>query len=258
MKLDSILLWAAVLHGVLAVGCALGFLLEGPRILGDHQMVKPLKFALSLAIFLGTMAYVAPMLSVSSSSRHLLAWLLAVTMVVEMAVISTQALRGTTSHYNEASTFDRAAWRMMLVAVLAATITMAAIAVVATIRPLRGSDGRELSELSALAWRAGLWGFQLAAISGFAMGGRGQHTVGAADGGPGLPGVGWSILHGDLRISHFLALHALQLLPLFAVSLRLAPISESAQRTTLWAAIVAQALVVGWTLLRAFFGRTPW
>jgi hypothetical protein len=220
-------------------------------------MLKPLKFAVSIAIFLATLSLVTPMLSVAPGTRRMIEWVLAGSMLIEMAAILMQALRGTTSHYNLRSGFDRTVLIVMVVAVVAVTVAMAGVAVVATIRPLR-QDGHPLPAVSATAWRVGLWMFQLAAFSGFAMGGRGQHSVGAVDGGPGLPGLNWSVQHGDLRISHFLALHAVQILPLVAAGARTAGLAERERWGAVLTAIAIQGFVIVWTLVRAFSGRTPW
>ena len=70
--------------------------------------------------------------------------------------------------------------------------------------------------------------------------------LGTADGGPGLPFVNWSIIAGDLRIAHFIAIHAIQIVPLFAYILsQMAPIPAVKHRRI---AVAALAIVVS----------TPW
>jgi hypothetical protein len=60
---------------------------------------------------------------------------------------------------------------------------------------------------------------QAAMGAGLGSGIVGAHTVGADDGGPGIPFLGWSTTHGDLRVGHFVGIHAMQLVPLLAVFL---------------------------------------
>jgi hypothetical protein len=84
----------------------------------------------------------------------------------------------------------------------------------------------------------------------------GAHTVGAPDGGPGLAVTGWSREHGDLRVPHFLGLHALQVLPLVALALRRTRTS-SAQRVRLVFTLAGSyAALVGVLLWQALGGHS--
>jgi hypothetical protein len=85
----------------------------------------------------------------------------------------------------------------------------------------------------------------------------GAHTVGAPDGGAGLPLTRWSTDHGDLRVAHCVGMHALQLLPVLLLGLRRlrGTHDDAVERITLVvAAIVALGTFLA-LLLQALNGR---
>ena len=92
-------------------------------------------------------------------------------------------------------------------------------------------------------------------LEGFAMVALNGHAVGVPDGGPGLPLVGWSTTGGDLRIAHFVGMHALQGLPLLAAAL--AAVSRLDEITRVRLVRIAAAAWTGlvvlltWQALRA-------
>jgi hypothetical protein len=82
----------------------------------------------------------------------------------------------------------------------------------------------------------------------------GAHTVGGPDGGPGLPVTGWSTEHGDVRVAHFIGLHALQALALLALALRRWP--EAARVKAAFAGTASYAALFALLLWQALGGRS--
>lgn len=211
-----------------ALGLVFGvlMLLDPRTIEGAPAWLKPLKFAVSTAIYSATLAWVLRFLPdwprLARRAAAVTAWVF----VVEVALIALQAARGTTSHFNTSSLVDGVIFSVMGVGIAAQTL--AAIAVTWALWRQTFAD-------RAMGWALRL-GMTLA-VAGASVGGimtqptaaqlaaaretqqmprAGAHTVGAPDGGPGLPGTGWSLAHGDLRVPHFVGLHAMQALPLVA------------------------------------------
>ncbi len=247
--------WATLAHALLALACLFALLVPAASVMGVHPALKPLKFAISISLFLASMGLLLPALAVPPVFRSALAWLFAATMTVEMIPILVQALRGTTSHFNMGAPLDGAVWNLMIFAIILATLGMVCVAILASVRPLTDSHGAPMTPLLAMAWRAGLWLLLLAPVSGFAMGSQLQHSVGGADGGAGLPLLNWSVLHGDLRVAHFFALHAVQLLPVAAWLLLLGTSRPWVRWGILSVVVLAVATICVGTLLQAFAGR---
>jgi hypothetical protein len=213
-RANAPLAWA----GWLNVGLALLALALLPF---DHRVVtglpvwlKPLKFSLSIVAYAWALAWLLGSLpAAAQGAARRIGWGVAASMVVEQAVIFVQAARGTTSHYNVATALDGALFGLMGVFIVVNTVLAGwAVVLVWRHRP-RGA--------ASYVWgaRLGLLVFWVGSVLGGFMIHNHQHTVGAPDGGPGLPGLGWSTAAGDLRLAHFLGMHALQALPLLGWAL---------------------------------------
>ncbi|MDU0372462.1 hypothetical protein ACFPAF_18830 [Hymenobacter endophyticus] len=208
-RANPVLSVAGWLH-VLLFGVALVLLPLDVRVVtGTPVWLKPLKFSLSVLAYAWTLGWLlAALPPVAQRAVRRISWGVAASMVVEIGCVFLQAARGTTSHYNVASVFDIVVFQLMGVFIAANTVlTLAALYLVWRHRP-QGPAG--------YVWgiRLGLLVFLVGSVLGGVMIGLNRHTVGAPDGGPGLPGLGWSTRAGDLRIAHFLGMHALQALPL--------------------------------------------
>src|SRR5690242_7829794 len=90
---------AALMVAVLA-GAVIGLALDPTVITSAPAWLKPAKFAVSIAIYTVTLAWIFSLLPEWTRTRRVIGWLTAVTMVLEMSIIAGQAARGTTSHFN--------------------------------------------------------------------------------------------------------------------------------------------------------------
>jgi hypothetical protein len=236
---EPILTKAAVAHALLGAALFLPMLLDDRTILGLNPWIKPQKFAFSIALFLGTMAWILSAHSMPRRMRTVIAWTLTLVGVLEVGIIGMQAWRGVLSHYNFSNRLDGGLYAAMGVAILIATLGVA----VGACTPLRDS-----LRGPGLRWgvRCGEVVFLLGCAWGIFMSPRSGHSVGGVDGGPGLAYVNWSTTHGDLRVAHFVLLHGLQALPVlgFAVD-RLLPRVQGRRWLVLAGACVMVAVAAG-------------
>lgn len=181
---------------------------DGRLVTGVNPWIKPMKFAASIAIYVLTIGWLLYELPLEERARRFVNWAVAATLTTEIVLITAQAARGVRSHFNYTSPFDALVFTAMGWAIIVNTIAVAYV----TVKFWKTDAKIPAPYLWGI--RMGLLIFVLASLEGFAMVGQSAHSVGVADGGPGLPVVNWSTKGGDLRVAHFFGMHALQALPL--------------------------------------------
>lgn len=226
----------------LAVWLAAG----APALEGPVTWRKPITFGLSIAVAAWSLAWVIRFLpstpGLTRTSRAVV-WLT----LAELGLIDMQQWRGVASHFNSATTFDLLVFNAMgLIIVLVAII----IGLWTWQLLTRGvADGRPERLLAAragmLLMSAGnvlgvflaVWGSSVQAQTGHV-----PATFGAA---------------GNVKLTHAVALHGMQMLPVLAVVLG-AAIADGRLATRLMRVGVAgYTALLGFVLLQAFTGRAP-
>ena len=208
---SPILSTTAWIHFALMIIFLLLMMVDHRQLLGVNVWNKPFKFAASIFLYLLTFAYLVEYVKHLRIKRFIEVGT-AITMIVEIVLISMQAARGVRSHFNMDSTFDSIIFSFMGVSIAFATIFACVLAGYFSFFP-----PKEIPNYINRAIQFGLWISILGSAIGGYMSAQLQHTVGAPDGGPGLPLLNWSMEYGDMRISHFVGLHALQIIPLLAL-----------------------------------------
>jgi hypothetical protein len=201
------LFWFAVGMAALAavfVGLAV---VDQRTLLGSPLWFKPLKFALSFALYAGALAWMLARLP--EGALHRTGWAIVATSTAEMAILAGQAARGVRSHFNDDDFTGVLLYRIAGVTIVALYLATVAVA-------LRFLRARFDDPATASAVRLGLVVSLVGMAVGFVMAVVDSHAIGVPDGGPGLLLFGWSTTGGDLRIVVYAALVLPQFGPFLA------------------------------------------
>ena len=230
-----------------------------PRLITNAPaFVKPLKFVLSIAVYVTTYLWLLTLIEGRKRWVQIAANVTAAGFLIEIVIITAQAIRGIPSHFNASTPLDGA-----LFSIMGLTITI--VAVFNLLLGIWLIFQRLPDPVIAWGLRLGVLISFVGMIIAFMMtsgptptqraqmeagqmpAAIGAHSVGVEDGGPGLPFVGWSTVGGDLRAAHFIGLHGMQVLPLLSLFLSRRRTLTQRQRITL--TIGAGLAYLGWMAL---------
>jgi hypothetical protein len=220
---------AAATLGVLAVLCVAALIVDQRTLAGAPIWAKPLKFALSGALYFATWSWLVSLLPRFRRTANWLTNFLVLIFAAEYVLLVFQAARGRASHFNNTTPQDALIYQVMGKMIMGLWVATLVLTVLVMFTKLEDRASywavRTGAVLSLVGISLGILMTSPTAqqLAQWRTGGTpdmvGAHTVGLADGGPGLPILGWSTVAGDLRIPHFVGMHALQALPLLAIAL---------------------------------------
>jgi hypothetical protein len=238
---NSVLFWYGVLNFIAAIICIILWNTTSNSVNGINAFIKPLKFFISIGIFVWTIGWYLFYLNMPSKVKayNVMA---VIVFTFESFVITWQAANGRLSHFNIDTVLYSVLFSLMGIAIAILTAWTGYMGYLFFKK-------KEWTLPMTYVWgiRLGILFFVFFAFEGGLMAAAMKHTVGAADGGKGLPLVNWSREHGDLRVAHFLGMHTLQLFPLFGYYI-------AKSNKAIFAFVVIYVGLIGAVLVQAFMG----
>jgi hypothetical protein len=194
---------------ILSIVCIVLTKLTTTQVHGVNAWFKPLKFAISIGFFSWTMAWYCHYLS--NFNTTLFNWTVIILFGFELFYIILQASKGQLSHFNISTTTYSMLYSLMGLAATIVTLYTAYIGLLFFMQSFPN-----LPDYYVWSIRLGIFIFTFFSFEGALMGSRMNHSVGAINDNSNWFIIGWSKTVGDLRVSHFIGMHALQLLPLLS------------------------------------------
>jgi hypothetical protein len=236
----------------------------------DHRLFqgvsvwhKPWKFQFSTVLYWWSLAWFISYFGTTeqfSLSRRFIVWMSLIAGLFEVVYISWQGAFGLASHYNTSSPFYGAMYTAMAVFAVLLTSTSGVLGYT-VLRAHSQTYATSVALRHAIGWGL-IISSVLGIVTGAILGGRtnsGGHWVGGTTNDAlGLMVLNWSRDGGDLRVAHFFALHAMQILPVMAVLfICLTPnMSPNTSKRFIWLLAAGYAGFCIFTLKQALSG-TP-
>ena len=194
---------------ILSIVCIVLTKTTTTEVQGVNAWFKPLKFAASIGLFSWTMAwYCHYLLDFNVTPFN---WTVITLFGFELVYIIFQASKGQLSHFNISTPTHSILYSLMgLIAVLVTLYT----AYIGFLFFTQSFPNLPVYYIWSI--RLGILIFVIFSFEGGLMGSRMNHSVGAINDNSNWWIIGWSKTVGDLRVSHFIGMHALQLLPLLS------------------------------------------
>lgn len=218
----------------------------------DNIWLKPIKFQIALTIYLISLAFFSRWLPAGLIDRRLMKAFQTVVILCiagEMLWIGGAAFLGTASHFNLNSPLSQSLYGVM--GLFAVTLTSASFVwgVGIARNPATGLP-------PALHWGIALGlilTFPLTLMTAGTMASFPGHLVGEAITGERLWLLGWSREVGDLRASHFLATHAMHVIPVAALAVHQF-LPRRWAVPAVWAASAGYSALTLWAFITALRG----